>query len=254
MPIPPTAYDWPKLVAAAAELLPLAAAWRANRLRSGDPAGQVGITWAIMVLAYPLSLLGLATGRIAFTTWTTVSTGIALPLLLAPALLTWIGPAAKRWQPLVLAGFTLLTVGSLVVFGTGREFTLVSRTTAHTGLALLVLLMMATQFRRAANAQAAVVEPGWAWIAGGHLLYFLATLTGRSLLEALVARNRAAVGVASGALFVAYALAMLAIAWGIRVSAREQSGPGVAGDARAARTTGTPRPRPDRASAGSSAV
>ena len=240
--IPPAAYDWPKLLAAAAELLPLVAAWRANRLRAGDPAGQVGITWAIMVLAYPLSLIGLATGVMRLATWTTVATGIALPLLLAPALLTWIGPAAKRWQPLVLAAFALLTVGSLVLFGTGREFTLMSRTTAHIGLALLVLLMMAAQFRRAANPQSAVVEPGWAWIAGGHLLYFLATLTGRSLLEALVARSRSSVTVASAALFVAYAIAMVAIAWGIRVSARERAGPGVSGGARVARSARDPLP------------
>ena len=232
--IPPSAYDWPKLLAAAAELMPLAAAWRANRLRTSDPAGQVGITWAIMVLTYPLSLLGLATGVIPLVTWTTAFAGIALPLLLVPPLLTWIGPAAKRRQPLVLAAFAVLTIGTLVVYGTGREFTLMSRTTAHTGLALLVLLMMATQFRRAANAQASAIEPGWAWIAGGHLLYFLATLTGRSLLEALVARSRSAVGVASAGLFVAYALAMVAIAWGIWVSAREPADPGVAGGSRAA--------------------
>jgi hypothetical protein len=240
--IPPSAYDWPKLLAAAAELLPLAAAWRANRLRTGDPAGQVGITWAIMVLTYPLSLLGLALGELALVTWTTAFAGIALPLLLVPPLLTWIGPAAKRWQPLVLAAFALLTVGSLVVFGAGREFTLMSRTTAHTGLALLVLLMMAAQFRRAANPQSAAVEPGWAWIAGGHLLYFLATVTGRSLLEALVARNRSAVGVASAALFVAYAIAMVAIAWGIRVGARARAGPGVPDGAHVAGSARDPLP------------
>jgi hypothetical protein len=240
--IPPSAYDWPKLLAAAAELMPLAAAWRANRLRASDPAGQVGITWAIMVLTYPLSLLGLATGVIALATWTTAFAGIALPLLLVPPLLTWIGPAAKRRQPWVLAAFAVLTVGTLVVYGTGREFTLMSRTTAHTGLALLVLLMMAAQFRRDANAQASAIEPGWAWIAGGHLLYFLATLTGRSLLEALVARSRSAVGVASAALFVAYALAMVAIAWGIRVSAREPADPGVPGGSRAAGPARAPLP------------
>jgi ABC-type antimicrobial peptide transport system permease subunit len=122
-----------------------------------------------------------------------------------------------------------------------------SRTTAHTGLALLVLLMMATQFRRVANAQASTVEPGWAWIAGGHLLYFLATLTGRSLLEALVARSRSAVGVASAALFVAYALAMVAIAWGIWASAREPANrepadPGVAEGARPAGPARAPLP------------
>jgi hypothetical protein len=111
MPIPPSAYDWPKLLAFAAEWLPLAAAWRAGRLRAGDPAGQVGITWGLMAASYPVSLLALLVGGNALAAWVNVATGIALPLLLAPPLLTWIGPGAKRWQPAVLGAFALLRWG-----------------------------------------------------------------------------------------------------------------------------------------------
>jgi hypothetical protein len=253
-PAAPSVFGWKTLLILGAESLPLLAAWRAGRLRAGDPAGQIGLTWAFMNVCTVIQGAGVLAGQRSVMLWGGVLAGVALPLLLAAPLLTWIGPAAKRRQPLVLAAFAVLTVGALVGFGPGREFTLLSRTTAHAALAALVLVMMAAQFRRSANPQAAASEPGWAWIAGGHLAYFLATLVGRPVLEALVGRSRADVGVASAALFVTYALAMLAIAWGILVSERTPAPPGRAGGTRAARAPETPLPRPDRASAGSSAM
>lgn len=216
----PSVFTWKFLLVAGAEFLPLAAAWRAGRLQRGDPAGQLGVAWAFMNVCTFIQAFGAMMERRALREWGLALAGISLPLLLAPALLTWIGPAAKRRQPLVLAAFALLTVGSLIVFGTGREFTLTSRTTAHTGLALLVLLMMATHFRRSANPQTATAEPGWAWIAGGLLTYFLATLMGRALVEALIARDVAAARSANTAILLVYGASMVAIAGGIRVSAR----------------------------------
>ena len=213
-------FTWRFLLIAGAEFLPLAAAWRAGRLRMVDPVGQIGVTWAFMNVCTFIQALGVVMERRAIREWGLALAGISLPLLLVPPLLTWIGPAAKRRQPWVLAAFASLSVGSLLAFGTGREFTLLSRTTAHAGLALLVLLMMATQFRRSADPQAAAAEPGWAWIAGGLLAYFLATLVGRALAEALMARSVAAARSASAALSLAYVAAMVAITVGIRVSAR----------------------------------
>jgi hypothetical protein len=227
MPAPaaPDVLTWKFFMVAGAEFLPLLAAWRAGRLRRGDPAGQTGLTWAFMNVCTFAQAAGLLTGYREVTVWWAAVAGVSLPLLLVPPLLTWIGAEAKRRQPLALAVFAALTIVPLVAFGPGREFTLLSRTTAHTALAALVLLMMASQFRRSANPQAAAAEPGWAWIAGGHLAYFLATIVGRALMEAVVARSWAELDVAASALFVTYALAMVAIGWGILASARQPSRP-----------------------------
>ena len=213
-------FTWKFFLVAGAEFLPLAAAWRAGRLRPGDPAGQIGFAWAFMNVCTFIQALGVLLERRDVREWGLVLAGISLPLLLVPPLLTWIGPAAKRRQPWVLGAFALLGVGALAVFGTGREFTLLSRTTAHTGLAALVLLMMATQFRRSADPQAATAEPGWAWIAGGLLAYFLATLVGRALSEALIGRSVVAATTTNRALLVTYAVSMVAIAGGIWRSVR----------------------------------
>lgn len=216
----PNVITWKFLLIAGSEFLPLLAAWRADRLRRGDPAGQVALAWAFMNVCTFIQAGGVMMQERTVREGGLALAGIALPLLLVPPLLTWIGPTAKRWQPAVLAVFALLAIGTLVVFGIGREFTLLSRTTAHTGLAGLVLLMMATHYRRAANPQAAP-EPGWAWIAGGLLAYFLATLVGRALVEALIARSPTAAKDANTVLFVIYAASMVAIAGGIWVSARK---------------------------------
>ena len=225
VPATPNVFGWKPLLTFGAEWLPLLAAWRAGRLRAGDPAGQIGLAWAFMNVCTVIQATGVLTHQRSIQIWGGVLAGVTLPLLLTPPLLTWIGPEAKRRQPLVLAAFAVLTVGALLAFGPGREFTLLSRTGAHVGLAALVLVMMAAQFRRSANPQIAATEPGWPWIAGGHLAYFLATLVGRALLEALVARSWAEVRVGTAALFVTYALAMLAIAWGILVGARAPARP-----------------------------
>jgi hypothetical protein len=216
----PSAVLWQLLLVVGSEFLPLVAAWRTGRLRAGDPAGQVGLAWAFMNVCTVIQAVGFVTGHRPVTEWGLVLAGVSLPLLLTPPLLTWIGPAAKRWQPAVLAAFAALTVGALAVFGPGREYSLLSRTTAHAGLSALVLLMMATHLRRSANAQAAAAEPGWAWIAGGHLAYFLATLIGRALVEALIAWSRMASRFTSDALLILYAASMIAMGWGILVGAR----------------------------------
>jgi hypothetical protein len=225
-PAAPSIFGWKVLLTFGAEFLPLLAAWRAGRLRAGDPAGQVGLTWAFMNVCTVIQAVGFVTGHSAVTQWGLVLAGIALPLLLVPPLLTWIGPEAKRRQPAVLAAFALPLLGVLAAFGPGREFTLLSRTVAHAALAALILLMLATNYRRSANPQAADAERGWAWIAGGHLAYCHATLTGRARVEALIARGlTGAARQANAALFVIYAVSMVAIAWGILASARQIARP-----------------------------
>jgi hypothetical protein len=240
MPAPAVSvFNWKVLLTFGTEFLPLLAAWRAGRLRAGDPAGQVGLAWAFMNVCTLVQAIGFLTRQGAVTQWGLVLAGIALPVLLVPPLLTWIGPAAKRRQAAVLAAFVLPLVGVLVAFGPGREFTLLSRTVAHTALAGLILLMLATNYRRAANPQA-VTEPGWAWIAGGHLAYFLATLVGRALIEALLARSVTAARPANTMLFLVYAASMFAIAFGIWVSARSAARP--EGDDRASSRIRAPLP------------
>jgi hypothetical protein len=242
MPASPLAVLGPGAVMIVGEALPWLAARRAGRLRAGDPAGQVAIAWAVMDVCNLVQGAAYLAGRLEAITYATTFAGIALPLLLTPPLLTWIGPAAKRWQPAVLAGFAALTLGMVLAFGPGRESFLLSRTTAHTALAGLVLLMMATQFRRAADPHAAGAEPGWAWIAGGHLAYFLATLLGRAVIEALIARSYTVAAGATMALLLFYALTMVAISWGILVSARHRAGPGAGDAARPTPASGAPLP------------
>lgn len=226
---PATAFTWPVLLGTAVSALPTIVAWRAGRLHPRDPVGQVAIAWGVV------SLSGLAQyavyaadRRLAVALLIPISAmfnNTVLPLLLTPPLLTWIGPRAKRFQPLVLAAILLGSLAVLFTLGIGREARLLLRNISMTALAALSTWAMTAQARRAAAAFDPVFEPGGAWIGAGQLLYFLATLVGRSLGEALVARSWGALIQVTQALHLIYGVSMVAISWGIWLGRRQTAPP-----------------------------
>jgi hypothetical protein len=144
-----------------------------------------------------------------------VAVGVLLPLLLVPALLTWIGPRAKRWQTAILGVTLAAAVATLLTLGSGREFSIIYKTPMHLGLLALTTAMLASQGRRASDPRSDSAEPGWLWIGGGHVVYLFATVIGRPLAEVLVPRSWSAVVDVHMALMLVYSATMVAIAWGI---------------------------------------
>ncbi|MGZ8378584.1 MAG: hypothetical protein ACXW61_11370 [Gemmatirosa sp.] len=234
MPAPRSLVSWPQLVDIATTVLPFLGAWAAGRLSWRDPVGLVGITWGVLFVNSLVQLGAVLTGERVLLRAASIASMLLLPLLLTPALLTWIGPAAARWQRPLAATFAIVGIGALVAFGgidlvlvpgLSRRFTLFYHTPSHLALALLALGMLVAQARRAADPRDTGVEPGWLWIGGGHLIYFLATVVGRPLIEFLVPQGRDPTRDAIMGLMLIYSTTMLAITWGLWLGRRTVTRP-----------------------------
>ena len=208
--------SWPQYLVTVATALPLLGAWSAGRLSWRDPVGQVGIAWGTLFALAAVQVLGAYTGHMAYVSWGRVAVALLAPLLLVPPLLTWIGPAATRWQTPLLVLLALTGIGVLLVVGpAGRGLSLVYRTPTALLLAALALGMLVAQARRAADPQGTPAEPGWLWIGGGHLVYHLSTVIGRALAEFLfLVVGRSGTRDANMGLLLVYTATLAAIAWG----------------------------------------
>jgi hypothetical protein len=206
---------WPQYLVIAATAFPLVGAAAARRLSWRDPVGQLGLAWGAMFAVNLLQLAAVRAGRFTY-----VGSGNAvvalLSLLLVPPLLTWMGPGAKRWQTPLLVLLVLAWVGAVLAVGTrGRGIGLVYKSPVALLLAALALGTLIAQARRAADPQGAPAEPGWVWIGAGHLLYFLALVIGRAMIEfAFLVVGRSGSRDANMGLLLVYTATLAAIAWG----------------------------------------
>ena len=214
MPAPPVL--WPQYLVIAATAFPLVGAWSARRLSWRDPVGQVGLAWGAVFAVNLVQLASMRSGRLAYVAWGTAVVGLLMPLLLAPPLLTWIGPGASRWRTPLRVLLVLTWIGAVLAVGTrGRGISLVYRTPTALLLAALAMGMLVAQARRAADPQGASAEPGWLWIGAGHLIYFLAFVIGRAVIEfAFLVVGRSGTRDASMGLLLVYTATLAAIAWG----------------------------------------
>jgi len=212
--MPALRISWPQYLVTVATGFPLVGAWTARRLAWRDPVGQVGLVWgALFVLSVAQMTAGIM-GRFAYINWGSAAAALLAPLLLVP-LLTWMGPRATRWRTSLLVFFAVAGIAAMLALGPGRQLTLLYLTSTQLVLAILALGMLVAQARRAADPQGIPAEPGWLWIGGGHLVYFLATVVSRPLIEFLIPLlgREPARDVSMGLLLV-YSAALAVIAWG----------------------------------------
>lgn len=207
---------WPQYLVIAATAFPLVGAHLARRLSWRDPVGQVGLTWGVLFALSLVQLAGVLSARLVYMRWGGAAAVLLAPLLIVTPLLTWIGPGALRWRTPLVAVFALTGMAALLAFGPGsRQLTLFYQTPAQLVLAALALGMLVAQARRAADPQGAPAEPGWLWIGGGHLVYYLATVIVRPLVEfLLVLAGMSGTRDAAMGLLLVYSATMVAIAWG----------------------------------------
>jgi hypothetical protein len=216
---PAAVWTWTVMAGVALSALPTLAVWSVGRLDRRDPIGQVGIAWGLMFCASITQLVLMTFDRRREALALTPAVLVALPLLIVPPLLTWIGPRAARWRLPVQAAFATWSLLVYLALGTGREGRLALRCTAYASVAVLAAWAMAAQTRRASQGEDAGTESGGPWIGAGHVLYFLTSAVGNALIEALVSRWPLLIQ-AYRAQHLLYGVAMCAIAWGIWVGAR----------------------------------
>ena len=223
--MPALRISWPSYLVTVATGFPLLGAWRARRLTWRDPVGQVGLVWgALFVLSVAQMAFALA-GRLSYIKWGSAAAALLAPLLLVP-LLTWMGPRATRWRTPLLVLFTVAGIGAMLAFGPGRQLAALYFTSTQLVLAILALGTLVAQAGRAADPQGVPPEPGWVWIGGGHLVYFLATVISRPLIEFLIPRlGRAPARDVSMGLLLVYSVALTGIAWGLWKGRREAARP-----------------------------
>ena len=209
---------WPGAVAIAGGLLPALAAVRARVSLTRDPAGHSALGWLAMAgcsALYPVSRsLGLG-GSFRFAL--TALTIIAMPLVLAPPVLTWAGPAAKRWQRHILGGWMASSGATLALLEPGRHFQVIAHPAMCVLMSVLLLLALRTQMERH-GAEHGVTEPlrtGWLWLIGGHLAYFLSSIFWFPMLETLALRGMQLAADAMTGQILLQAGAMTAIAHGV---------------------------------------
>lgn len=213
MRLPPL--PWPVWLDTAATALPFAAAWAAGRRSWDDAAGRVGIAWGVLFLCGALQVGAYTLGKLAGMRVGNAGYLVLAPLVLTPALLAWVGGPLRRRAGVITLVLTLWGVGALLVLGVGRRATLLYTTPLHLLLLVLSLLVLAAQGRRAADPLSDRAEPGWMWVGGGHVLYFLTYTVGRPMVELLVPRGLSAMVDAHMATMILYSVAQAAIAWGI---------------------------------------
>jgi hypothetical protein len=76
-------------------------------------------------------------------------------------------------------------------------------------------MLLGAHGRRASDPLSSGAEPGWAWVGGGHVVYFLTYTVGRPLVELLVPRGLAATVDVHMTMLLVYTAALTAVAWGI---------------------------------------
>jgi hypothetical protein len=175
---------WPVwLSLGGAFLPPIAAAWNRRSFRR-EPAGQVAFCWLVMSIAGVVSMLQFM--HLVPRTFPLAATvGLLFPLLLVPPTLTWIGPAAKRRQPLVLGAWIAVCAVLVVAIDDRRELRLVSGPLSATVLAILSVAALGA---RARSAVGALQRQDWLWILTAHVMYFGAEMLRPPLMETLSGR------------------------------------------------------------------
>jgi hypothetical protein len=156
---------WPVwLSLGGAFLPPIAAVWNRRSFRR-EPAGQVAFCWLVMSIAGVVSMLQFM--RVMPRTFPlAVSVGLLFPLLLVPPTLTWIGPAAKRRQSVVLGAWIAVCATLLVAID----------------------VSVAALGARARSAVGALHRQDWLWILTAHVMYFGAEMLRPPLMETLAGR------------------------------------------------------------------
>ncbi|GLC23506.1 hypothetical protein [Roseisolibacter agri] len=223
--MPALRISWPSYLVTVATGLPLLGAWSARRLTWRDPVGQVGLVWGAQFLLSVAQMAFALTGHIPYVKWGSAAAALLAPLLLVP-LLTWMGPRATRWRTPLLALFAVAGIVAMFALGPGRQLTLLYLTSTQLVLAILALGMLVAQAGRAGDPQGVPPEPGWVWIGGGHLVYFLATVVSRPLIEFLIPLlgREPARDVSMGLLLV-YSVALAGISWGQWKGRRDAASP-----------------------------
>lgn len=243
MPTPPSPNPAFTYVSIACFMLPALAAWRVRCPLLRDPAGQIAAVWLFFV---PYRLLSRALTRLDYDTanlWLGAAGVLLLPLLLAPPLLTWAGPRAKRRQPLVLGAIVLACmVGLAVLGGPGRRFVALASPVEIMVVAALATVALMGRLRHhvASGDPTPVRRTPWVWVCGGLIAYAIASVTQRPLIEVLMTMSWDAMLRAYHGFMLAVGAAMLPIAYGVLLTARTP-----APEPPARRDTPAPRGRDD---------
>jgi hypothetical protein len=213
-PQPPSPFAWPVLLSAAATLFPPIAAVATRRSMRRDPAGRVALAWGV-VGGLNLLALGQLLGGVPRGWPVLAANVVAVPFLLAPPMLTWLGGEARRRQGAVLLAVAAAYALALATLGAGREFRLVAHPVMSLAVAALAFAVLCAAVRRADVAWGGRGDDGRLWIAGGVATYFLVGAAWRPLAETLFASNaRALVEVHMG-VQLAFAGCLTAVAWGV---------------------------------------
>lgn len=223
MPTPPPPNPAFTYVSIACFALPALAAWRVRCPLLRDPAGQIAAVWLFFV---PYRLLSRALNQLDYDTanhWLGATGVLLLPLMLAPPLLTWAGPRAKRRQPLVLGAIVLAVVVALALLGgPERRFIAVASPVETMVVAVLATAALMGRLRHhvASGDPTPVRRTPWVWICGGLLAYSIATVTQRPLTEVLMTMSWDVMLRTYYGFLLAVGAAMLPIAYGVLLTAR----------------------------------
>jgi hypothetical protein len=221
-----------------ATLFPPIAAVATRRSMRRDPAGRVALAWGV-VGGLNLLALGQLLGAVPRGWPVLAANVVAVPFLLAPPMLTWLGGEARRRQGAVLLAVAAAYALALATLGAGREFRLVAHPVMSLAVAALAFAVLCAAVRRADVAWGGRGDDGRLWIAGGVATYFLVGAAWRPLAETLFASNvRALIDVHMGVQLV-FAGCLTAIAWGVARRPTPNERPA---ESRAARAPGAPPP------------
>jgi hypothetical protein len=188
------------LLATVLAFLPPVAALRSRYPFRREPAGQVAACWLVMALLGLAQLLWFASGHSLARVPSTAVTTALFPLMLAPPSLTWIGPAAKRWQWHGCAVWLAFWAFAVVKVPDPRTFHAIVTPVMSLGMAAVSAAALAACVLRTTVADR---RADWFWILLGHVVYFATSSFRGPLIEALVARHwNAAVAVSNGILLL----------------------------------------------------
>jgi hypothetical protein len=212
--------NWPGLVSLVGGTLPALAAARARVSLTRDATGQSALGWLVMTGCTALAFTAPSIGGLSFRFLVTAVTIILMPLVLAPPVLRWAGPRARRGQPLILAGVLLAGGAALARLGPGRHFQVVAHPAMCVLMTVLLLVALRTQMERhgAEHGASDPMRAAWLWLIGGHLAYFLSSIFWFPLLETLALRGMQLAADAHVGLLLLHVGAMTAIARGVTLS------------------------------------
>lgn len=207
--------SWAQWLVIVTTVLPFLAAAAARRLSPRDPVGQVGLAWGAQFLCGLASTAAFLAGRFSLIRYFSVAASVLIALMLAPPLLTWLGPRARGWWGAALGATAVWASLAMALVDLQRGFNLAFRTPAFLLLLALSTAVLAAQARLAGDPIRDASEPGWQAIAGGHALYFLTGSLSGPLREFMVPNGLDVVRQVAMATQCLYAIAMAVVAWGL---------------------------------------